>query len=207
MPHSQAEILQELIEQVAETIKNNPDEWVKVKDVAYLYAKIRNEIRAKRAENSVLLPLGIKREHFASKKNGLEEKFIKLITSELLNYEVPKVSVIISGIDTKAHIYVVEDDDVSCWDTIGYAAIGIGARHATSQLMLGGQHLDTELSESLLLTYIAKKDQKSHQGLVKKTDMFSIGSDPGTYAPLEDRHMKKLASIYKNLSDQEQKSF
>ena len=200
----QAEILQRLYKKVDAKIETNPSEWVKVEDAAYLYAETRNEIRAKRAENSILLPLGLTQDSFLSRQSEMSSDFITLVKKELLNFDVPNVSTIISGIDsTGPHIFMIQNDNVFCMDTIGFASIGIGARHANSQLMLAGITLNTPIPEALFLTYIAKKRSEVSPGVGDKTDMFIIGPNLGTYNPLDIGHISKLETEYKNLSEGE----
>ena len=197
----QAEILKRTYEKVAAKINANPSEWAKVEDVAYLYAKTRNEIRAKRAENSILLPLGLTQDSFLSRQNEMSDDFIASVSKELLNFDVPDVSTIISGIDSAGpHIFMVQDDNVSCRDTTCFASIGIGARHASSQLMLAGLTSYTSIPEALFLTYIAKKRSEVSPGVGDETDMFIIGPNPGTYNPLKIDHIFKLETEYRNLS-------
>ena len=197
----QAEILQRLFEKVAANINANPSVWAKVEDVAYLYAETRNEIRAKRAENSILLPLGLTQDSFLSRQNEMSDDFIASVSNELLNYDVPEVSAIISGIDSAGpHIFMVQNDKVYCRDTIGFASIGIGERHANSQLMLAGLTTNTPIPEALFLTYIAKKRSEVSPGVGNETDMFIIGANPGTYNPLNIDHISKLETEYINLS-------
>ena len=197
----QAEILQRLYKKVAAKIKANPSEWVKVENVAYLYAETRNEIRARRAENSILLPLGLTQDSFLSRQNEMSCDFIASVSKELLKFDVPDVSIIISGIDSAGpHIFMVQNDNVFCMDTIGFASIGIGARHASSQLMLAGITSYTPIPEALFLTYIAKKRSEVSPGVGDETDMFIIGPNLGTYNSLNIDHISKLETEYKNLS-------
>ena len=76
----QAEILKRTDEKVAAKINANPSVWAKVEDVAYLYAETRNEIRAKRAENSILLPLGLTQDSFLSRQNEMSDDFIASVS-------------------------------------------------------------------------------------------------------------------------------
>lgn len=197
----QTEILQRLYKKVAAKIEANPSEWVKIEDVAYLYAEIRNKIKAKRAENSILLPLGLTQDSFLSRQNEMSSDFIASVSKKLLNFDVPNVSTIISGIDSAGpHIFMVKNDNVFCMNTIGFASVGIGARHANSQLMLAGITSNTPIPEALFLTYIAKKRSEISPGVGDETDMFIIGPNLGTYNLLNIDHISKLETEYKNLS-------
>src|SRR5262249_18137530 len=54
-----SEILQDLIRDVEQQIKDKPDDWIKVKDVANLYLHYRNAAKRSRAAAAVLAPLGL----------------------------------------------------------------------------------------------------------------------------------------------------
>lgn len=202
----QAEILRKLYLVTGNMIKDNPDEWLKVIDIAYLYAQKRNEIKAKRAENNILLPLGLTMDSFVAKQGTMSEGFINSITKELLNFEIPDVSVIVAGIDaTGPHIFLVYGDEVSCRTTVGFASIGIGSRHANSQLMLGRYGTNTPMAESLLLTYVAKKRSEVSPGVGEETDMFIVAG-LGGFTTLKTEHMEKLNKEYKKISVSENRA-
>ena len=204
----QAEILSGLFKKVNAKNETNPDELVGIEDVAYLYAETRNEIRAKRAENSILLPLGLSQETFLSRQHEMSEALIGFLIRELLNFDVPEVATIISGIDsTGPHIFMVRNDVITCWDTIGFVSIGIGERHANSQLMLAGLTRDTPIPEAMFLTYIAKKRSEVSPGVGEETDMFLMGTMPGTFSLFSEDQIGKLEKEYKWLSDGENQVF
>ncbi len=142
----QIEILREVKNVIDERVRREPDNWWLVRDVAYLYARVRNEIRRKRAEQTILLPLGLAHESFIARQKGMSDEFISKITKELINFDVPDVETIFAGVDTYgSHIYTVENDKVRCHDSVGFAAIGIGYWHANSQFMLAGHNYEAPM--------------------------------------------------------------
>ena len=125
----QGEILREVSLEVTTQVAQRPDTWLFVKDVVELYVQKYNERKRKRAEWAILAPLNLDQETFLAQQKNMDSALVDSIAKDLINYTVPTVSVIITGIDNLgAHIYVVHDGDPSCQDAVGFAAIGIGAR-------------------------------------------------------------------------------
>lgn len=199
-----AEIVQDLWNSVSIRIKEEPTNWLKVKDLAYLYSHFYNLCKLKRAENTILTPLGLNRDSFITRQHEMSQEFVTTLSKELLSYNLPYAAVIITGIDDEgAHIYVVHGDQLSCMDTIGFASIGIGSRHAESQLMLARHSVNSPLPETLLLTYSAKKRSEVSPGVGKETDMFMIGPNLGSFTTLNPDVMKKLDDEYKKIIESE----
>jgi hypothetical protein len=112
----------------------------------------------------------------------MADSFIRQITSELVNYMLPHLSVLFCGVDmTGPHIYMVYNDQVGCYDNIGFASIGIGARHANSQSMFQGHTPQSSVPETLLLAYTAKKRAEVAPGVGTETDIFAIGPQFNSY--------------------------
>lgn len=203
-----AEILQDLLTSISIHIKEEPTNWLKVKDLSYLYVHYHNLCRLKRAENTILTPLGLNNESFISKQHEMSQEFIKTISNELLSYKLPYIGAILTGIDNEgAHIYVIHGDQLNCMDGIGFVSIGAGARHADSQFMLARHSYNSPLPETLLLTYSAKKRSEVSPGVGIETDMFMIGPTLGSLTYLNQDVMKKLDDEYKRLIKSENKSF
>ena len=212
----QTEILSELNISVREHIEREPNDWLHVKDLAYRYRHIRNEIRYRHAEEAILIPLSLTRETFLSRQNELSADFVSDIRRQLINFEMPGVEAIIAGIDPEGirnrpggHIYTVRDGNVTCHDSLGFAAVGVGSWHASSQFMLAGYSVSFYLAETLLLTYIAKKRAEVAPGVGKATDLFTIGTKLGSYRYLKNDFAAlcgKLEKIYEQLVHKEGKT-
>jgi len=203
-----AEILQDLTSDVADRVAKAPSTWLEVEFVTELYLKHRNEAKRRRAERDVLFPLGLDSQTFINKQNTTSASFIRQITSELVNYKLPGMSVIFCGADPKGqHIYVVHDNDIGCYDDIGFASIGIGARHANSQFMFQGHNPNSPLAETLLLAYIAKKRAEVAPGVGTETDIFFVGPALGSYSPtLHEELRKKLQVEYGKILNNEKQA-
>src|SRR5204863_6355462 len=149
----QSEIIQNLIPIVNERIRAEPNQWLPVKAVVDGYVNCYTKLKLQCARNAILAPLGLDENRFVSQQQGMSPVFVERITREMLNFDMPGVETIVTGIDTapstnpRAHIYTIRNNDVTCCDDIGFAAVGIGARHAESQFMLAGHTRFSPLPE------------------------------------------------------------
>lgn len=178
----QAEIIWQLFSTLKIRLEKEPKKWLSVRDVAYLYQYCRTEIKKKRAEVSLLVPLGLDQNSFISRQKEMAPDFISKLIKELVNFNVPSIETILAGVDDQgSHIYTILDDDIRCDDAVGFSAIGSGYWHANSQLMLARYHYEAPMADSLLLTYMAKKRAEVAPGVGKGTDMFTVGPQLGSY--------------------------
>lgn len=192
-----AEVYADLRVRVLDRITLEPHKWLVVKDVVDMYIACRNSLKLKRAEASLLAPLGLDRDSFFLKQKLLNDDLANQLSRELINFQIPGVSVIFAGVDESGpHIYSIEDDYVQCHDTIGFASIGSGSRHAESQFMLARHSGNSIIPEVLFLTYIAKKRAEIAPGVGAETDMYMIGSELGQAIPLQEQAIKKLDEAY-----------
>lgn len=202
----QAEIIRELWNIVSAQVKENPTTWLKVKDIAYLYAHFHNLYKSKRSENAILTPLGLNKDSLIARQHEMSPDFLANLTKQMLSFNLPFVAAIVTGIDDEGtHIYVLNADQISCMDTIGFASIGSGSRHAESQFMLARHSFNSPLPETLLLTYSAKKRSEISPGVGKETDMFMIGPGLGSHTILKSEVMKKLDDEYQKVTKGENK--
>jgi hypothetical protein len=153
-----AEIVQDTGAAVGNRIESEPKTVLAIKDIVDLFVHNYNLAKVKRSEAQILAPLNLDRRTFISEQRQLADGFVSDLTKELINFEMPRISCIIAGVDLSgAHIYIITDNQYSCADSVGFAAIGIGSRHALSQLMLVGQSFASSLPETVLAVYNAKK--------------------------------------------------
>lgn len=194
----QTEIIQMVALDVRKRMDTNPKEWWNVRDVAHLYRHYHEELRLTHAEHNILAPLGLNRDTWLTKQGGMDSGLVKNIANELLNYNFPATAVIFSGVDTSgAHIYVARDGNISCQDTVGFASIGAGEWHASSQMMFAGHSRKKSVSETLFLVYSAKRRAEVAPGVGKGTDMFAIGPGLGSNILITDDEILNLENIYK----------
>ena len=215
----QAEVIASTRAKVSERISAEPQKWLDVKDAVDFYLESYNKAKAKRVHDFVFAPLGLDANTFLSRQHELNANFILDVTKRLQRFEsdfqdMHGADTIITGIDTTPHIYRItkslNGNDATCCDSIGFAAIGSGARHAESQFMLSGHNPHSDRDETLLLTYLAKKRSEIAPGVGKGTDMFVIGPGLGSFAMLaniQDFNMKEIDSIYKKMEQEQAKRF
>jgi hypothetical protein len=216
----QAEIMADARRNISERIKREPSKWLDVKDAVDSYLEAYNKAKAARVRDAVLVPQGLDVDTFISRQSEMNSEFILDITRRIHRFEsdfreVRGVETIITGIDNSgSHIYAVfksaSGDHVTCCDSIGFAAVGIGGRHAESQFMMSGHNPHSNREETLLLTYMAKKRSEVAPGVGHGTDMFVMGPTPGSVAMMEnisDFDMKKIDSIYKKMEKEQAKRF
>jgi hypothetical protein len=195
----QYELLYSVLPVVTNRIKAEPKNWWSVKEVAELYAKSVNECHIKRAENAILVPMGLDINSFYAKQKGMDSDLVKQLASKLSQFRSPGIEAIFCGMDlTGPHIYVVDNSaNVECRDAVGFAAIGVGAWHANSQFMFADHHWNKSLAETLLLIYSAKKHAEVAPGVGEDTDMFAVGPQLGqNVRPMGPQVLEKLEKTY-----------
>jgi hypothetical protein len=171
----QSVILRGLTQHVTEKVLAHPGDWMRVQDVADGYAHLWAEAKGKRAEAALLWPLNLDRTTFNASQRSLDPALVDQLAMKMVNFEVPFTQGLIAGNDWDGtHIYRVEDGEVSCLSTVGFGAIGKGARHAESQFMLARHSWDAALADALLLTYIAKRRAQIAPGVGAATDLSAI---------------------------------
>ena len=88
------------------------------------------------------------------------------------------VSMIVSGVDRSGpHIFAIEDPGVcTCYDRLGYQAIGSGAPHALRTLVENIQHRQIPIEQTLFNVYTAKRAAEVAPGVGTTTDIWVIDS-------------------------------
>jgi hypothetical protein len=190
--------------EVQAAILADPNNWLNVFDVAQMFVRHRNEAKLRRAEASLLGPLGLNRWAFLHGQHGLAADLARTIATDMVQFPLPPTGFLITGVDTTgAHIYTVNDGALSCNDAMAFAAIGIGSRHAESHFMLAQHGCHRTLSETLLQIHVAKKRAEIAPGVGTDTDLFSIGPVLGTFSVLHESVTQRLDTEYEQLVDEE----
>jgi hypothetical protein len=199
-----SEILQGTFRRVNQRIESNPTTWVPIPDVVDFYILERTAAKIRRSESELLGPLSLDRESFLYRQATMEPALVEKLARDLINFDVPSVAAIVAGVDsTGAHLYEIRDGVSTCCDSIGFACIGIGERHAQSHLMFAQYARSHHLGEALLLTYAAKKRAEVAPGVGAATDMIFIGPEPGSFIQVGSEHMKRLATAYSTMDKAE----
>jgi hypothetical protein len=205
----QAEMMTALKVAVGKRLEAAPDKWMDVKDVADLYVEIYNKDRRTRITNTILSPFGLDIDSFISKQGEMSEYFIRNVSNQIADFQMPDAAIIVAGVDdTGVHIYRLYGADCDSADSVGFACIGSGARHANTQFMAAGHHRQLPFIETLMLAFVAKKRAEVAPGVGKQTDMFMIGPQIGTLTYLPPiLETKKLEAYYKGLQKGESSAF
>lgn len=204
-----AEILADVKNEVRARVKQEPSNWWLVRDIVDIYIKYRNVAKLKRSEAAILAPLGLDRNSWLTTQNVMDSALVSRIAYDLINFDIPSVSVIIAGVDKQdidkgddeptSHIYSIDNDYVSCDDTIGFRAIGSGARHAESQFMLAGYAWNSNPHMVATIAYRAKRDAEVAPGVGTATDMHMIGSGLGQSAEIRTDIQEKMEQEYQKM--------
>jgi hypothetical protein len=193
----QAEITGMVLMEISDRIRDEPQNWWRVSEAADLYVKYYNQVRNKRAANAILSPLNLTAESFSENQKNMSTDLVSSIAKELLNYEIPHVSAIFGGLDLAgAHIYTVYNNEANCVDNVGFASIGIGARHASSHFMFARHAWNSPFTDTLLLTYYAKRKSEVAPGVGRGTDILMVGPALGTLNVVGDHVIEKLEQEY-----------
>lgn len=181
-------------------MKHEPNEWVLVRNVVNYYVQFFQEERLRMAEAAILAPLGLTRETFLTRQQTMDSDLVRRLAAGLMDYQVPDCAVIVAGRDPDGtHIYSVDGSVVSAYDDVGFAAIGMGARHANSQFMLARHAWHGSISDTLLLTYMAKRRSEAAPGVGTDTDMMIIGPDLGDGVFVGDEVKDRLREEYEKI--------
>jgi hypothetical protein len=208
-----SEIIQDITVPINTRITQDPSNWWDLTDVVKLYVKSYDTLHRERAESALLRPLGLTNDTFVSRQVEMSNDFIQSMTHDLTRFEMPVLQALIVGTDRKgSHIYVVHNYTrdrscvASCADTIGFAAIGSGSHHAESAFMLAGHHRNAPVSDTLFLTYLAKKRAEVAPGVGAATDMLMVGPRLGSLQNLFPIFIEQIDAIYQNHHAQEQEA-
>ena len=196
----QSEILQDVFCYASKKIEAAPKVWVSVVEVANEYHLAYERVKSRRAEHRILRPLNLTVDEFIKRQKEMTDSTVTELTREILNFDMPGIQAIVTGVDsTGAHIYVVDNREVTCRDAIGFAAIGAGYWHADSQFMFAGHNRNKPIAETFLLTYAAKKRAEVAPGVGVGTDMFTMGPLPGSYGRIPEDRLQEVDRIYKRV--------
>lgn len=161
-------------------------------------------MKRKRAAQNILAPLGLTTESFLATQGTMNDKSVQEISNALIAFPMPQTASLIVGMDSSGpHIFVVVDGNLSQADDVGFAAIGTGARHAESQLMLAKYAPTKSASAALALVHLAKSRAEVAPGVGSDTDLFVIGPQLGSNAPAPAAVHEHLQSEVTKMREEE----
>lgn len=190
----QSEIMGLLSRDVSAAIATDPETWLEVRWVADWYCGHWGAIKRARAERHILSPLGLTTESFLTAQGSMNDKTVQELSNALIGFAMPTTACLVAGVDpTGPHIFGIVDGALMQADSVGFAAIGSGARHAESQLMLAKYAPSTPIAAAVPLIHLAKSRAEVAPGVGVDTDMFLIGQ-LGSYSVVPDHVLEYLGS-------------
>jgi hypothetical protein len=166
--HSEALLLTQ------QTLLGNPELDPGV--IAETYASYIRKIKARLARQTYLSPLGLDKDSFFSKQKEFSSEFLLKLTTQIQNFDAGETEALLIGSDDRVtHLYMIDQNShVTYHNDVGFAAIGIGAWHAKSQLMRAGYSNQWTYAPALALAYTAKTAAEVAPGVGKETDMYVV---------------------------------
>jgi 20S proteasome alpha/beta subunit len=198
---AQAEILPAVLREAGDRIEKNKDEWWLVSDVARLYQKHYFSLWRRHAEVRVLAPLNLDSGQLVRAVKDMADTRWKYLVEEISKVEPLGVQAIIFGLDPSGtHIFVANDERVECHDSVAFAAIGAGYRHAESFLMFAKHTSSRSTPETLFDVYSAKKFAEAAPFVGEQTDLWFMGPPLGSRKvgenTINDTVIKELEVAY-----------
>lgn len=178
---------------------------IPVKEIADCYSENLITFLNNRKDKICRARIGFTFKDFLSKYNTLPEPLRQEILYEINDEDGDETGTqtIITGIDESgAHIFAIDARGViSPKDAIGFAIIGSGTIHSHSQIMCTKHSPAASYIDTLLLTYMAKKQAEIDPGVGKEyTDIFVIKDDQ-TCGRLTEKTVKMLRDTYNDIYD------
>jgi hypothetical protein len=182
-----------------------------VTGIAQLFAETYRDYRREVYEREMLAPYGLTFESFNAQQRTLAPEFVTRTQSLLRGTLLPisgrefGCSTIVAGLDEaeaqgggktyEAHLYVIRDPgQVTCEDTAGFAAVGSGARHAESFLMLDGYSPDRGFAHAILSVYSAKRQAERAPFVGSETELLRL--DMGGIGQAKPDDLSGIERIY-----------
>ncbi|MCH8009224.1 MAG: hypothetical protein IIC91_10190 [Chloroflexi bacterium] len=189
-----------------------------VSGAAECFAEAYREYRRKVFERELLSPTGLDFGEFLKQHQTLSPSFVSWVDRHVQSGYLPisgrtfGCETIITGVDTVSepsvldyitpHIYLVQDPgQVVCFDTVGFAAVGSGARQAQSYLMLDGYRPDRRFDHVAYSVYSAKRAAEHNPFVGPGTELIRIditgmgGSKPSDIQGIEKIYQSKVQRI------------
>jgi hypothetical protein len=191
----------------------NPGKWMPFEAVVNSYCNGYKQLKRERAEQAILSPYGLTLQAFQTHQREMAPDFLAKISRALADFTLEPTETIITGIEpaldpdsTLSRLWVIFGSEVSSRDTIRFASVGSGSRHADSHFMLSRHSPSITLSETALSVYTAKKKSEVAPGVGYDTNMFSVGPNLGSFSWVSDADQKALHAAYAGALESQQKA-
>lgn len=150
---------------------------VTVAEIADFYAEEFGFYRRQMAEREILVPRGLSFDRFLNRTNNHNMPHYQLsnIDSELLQYYIDSMAIIVGMDRSGAHIYKIRNPGVAtCCDTECFACIGSGEPIASTQFMVSKFDKGWSFTDALWLTFVSKVRAQASGGVGDETDIAVI---------------------------------
>ncbi len=205
-----SEVFPKVAERVNALIQTKPKEWVKVETVASFYGEEVLNYKKRTLSRLVLEPLGLTWSTFITRQKDFSPEWLDDISHKMLELKAEH-RVLIAGLDaTGAHIWIVDGQGKpSCADKVGFAAIGIGKRHAESEFMFTKHTPSSGFPETLLRIYAAKKRAEVAPGVGDATDLVVVPNLGGGNIMIDEElqgGLPQLAATYRSMIEEQEEA-
>ena len=129
--------------------------------------------KRRHAEDIYLAPLGLNTDLLSAQQKEMSDSLVSALVTQMQEYRGEQIEALIVGTENgHATIYHVDTrGTATCADDVGFAAIGIGAWHARSQLMQTRYTNAALYYPALAAVYAAKKAADISPGVGTTTDI------------------------------------
>lgn len=184
----------------AEININQHKETPPVETIVSIVKRCYQADRISRAEELFLKPRTIDSKTFYSQgTNIFPRDMFGFIDDQFTKFQYG-LDLLIAGIDqTGAHIYTINNPGISsCYDTLGFNAIGVGQLHAVQTFTAQKYRVDCSLTDAMNAVYAAKRAAETAPGVGHQTDMMVIVG--GSTQEVAQSDLKVLEDIHQEVT-------
>ncbi|MBI2917452.1 MAG: hypothetical protein HYY01_05585 [Chloroflexi bacterium] len=179
-----------------------------VEQVASLIEEAFIEERQAYAEKTVLRRVGLDCATFLERQRDMSEEIAFGLMAEYQKVNLD-LELVVAGVDgSGAHLFYVCDPGVkTCFDAIGFVAIGSGLPHAESFLTEADYSPGDSVNRALWLCYVAKRRGERAPGVGKATDALIVTKtgvrflDSQTVQRLDESYQHYVGSVRRASKD------
>ena len=153
----------------------------------------------------VFASFGLSLQGFYQANHSMMPQLVGVVLQRMQTYNYG-LWILLAGVDDSGpHIYRIENPaSASCFDSIGYHAIGSGDIHAISTFITNEYRVkDTSLNRVIALVYEGKKRSEKAQGVGPQTDLMVVSRDRTTHLPAEA--LTELDTMYTRRLEEEKR--
>lgn len=154
------------------------ENYLLIEEIVSIFESKYKEVKDKAIQKEIFDSKGMTREEFYKNIKNFPDWFSILIDSNVNNFDF-NVGLIIFGFDINKesktfapHIYEVSGNGESvCWDSTGFAMIGIGYSQSVSEITKKPYNPFTKMQDTILKVYRSKKSAQRVTGVGEYTDL------------------------------------